>query len=150
MRRDRRGIDRADENPSVPLHGRRHCGLQEQTSKDNENLVQLDRTDRGHGRELREDCEHAIGLLEGPRRNRPEPIEPLAPACLGGQTVELVNERKGVGGEGGQIVQRPCERRCLRLVLPANLCELAAQLVRETVDPPPPAIVPADDGGLDE
>ena len=145
-----RGADRANENPSVALHGRRDCGLKEQTSKDDEDLVQLDRTDGRHGRQLRADRGHTIRVLEGPRRKRPEPIEPLAPARLGRQAIELVDERERVRCKGGKIVQCSRERSCLRLVFPADLRELAAQLVREPVDPTAPAIAPSDHRGLHE
>ena len=112
--------------------------------------LRLDRTDRSNGSQLREDHEHAVGPLERPGRQPPEPVKPLAPARLRRQAVELVYEWEDVAGEGGEIVQRSFKCRSLRLVLPAKLREVAAQFVREAIDPAPPAIAAADHRGLHE
>ena len=129
-----RYVDRADENLSVSLHRRRHCGLEEQTSKDDEDFAQLNRTHRSNGGQLREDHEHAVGPLERPGRQPPERLKPLAPARLRRQVVEFVYEWEDVAGEGGEIVQRSFECLSLCLVLFAELREVATQFVREAID----------------
>ena len=80
----------------------------------------------------------------------PKPVEPLAPIGRGGQTVELIDERKGVAGEGGEIIERSPQRRRLRLVLLAKLGEPEPELVGEPVDPTSPAIASSDYRRLDE
>ena len=70
------------------------------------------------------------GCLSACVASAPELVEPLAPVRRGRQTVELVDQRQGVAGEGVEIVQRSRKRRRLRLVLFRKLCELEAQLVR--------------------
>ena len=68
----------------------------------------------------------------------------------GGQTVELIDERQRVAGEGGEIIQRSPQRRRLHLVLLAKLGEPEPQLVGQPVDPTSPAIASSDHRRLDE
>ena len=103
-----------------------------------------------HRCQLGQHREHPIGLLERSGRERAESVEPLAPVGRGGQTVELIDEREGVAGEGGEVVERSRQRRRLRLVFLAKLGEPEPQLVGESVDPTSPAIAPADHRRLDE
>src|SRR5438105_1183938 len=67
-----------------------------------------------------------------------------------GQTIELINEGEGIRRERPEFVKRSRERRCLGLIFSSQFREFAVQLVRETVDAPAPANMPADHGGFHE
>jgi hypothetical protein len=89
------------------LRRRQHGRFQEEAFEDNQNLGQRYRTDGSHRCQLGHHCEHPVGLPECPRRERTESVEPLVPISGSGKTVELINEREGVSGEGREVLERP-------------------------------------------
>ena len=102
-----RRLDRPHEDFAVALRRRGHGRLQEEAFKDDQNLRQPYGTDRSHWGQLGQHREHPVGSPERSGRECAKPVEPLAPMSSGGESVKLIDERKGVAGEGREVLERP-------------------------------------------
>ena len=132
------------------MRRRRHGRFQEEAFEDDQNLGQRDRTDGSHRGKLGQNREYPVGLPERPRRERAKPVEPLAPVGGGGQSAELIDERKGVAAKAERSSSvRPSVAACVSSSSPSS-ASLRRSSLASPVDPTSPAIAPADHRRLDE
>jgi hypothetical protein len=123
----------------------------EQTLGDHQlHLVETHRTDRRHGRELRQHREHPGRSPQGARRQRRQAVEPLAPHGAGRQRRQVLEQRQGVVAQRVERRQVALDARGRGIVRVLERLEVQGQLGRQAVEPPRPAVAPADHRRVDQ
>ena len=105
-----------------------------------------------HRPQIAQHGQHAVGIRQHHRRQRFQVIEPFAPGRLGRKPRQPVDDREREAPEMLQVRAVAFEAghaRRVRIVGP-QLRQLHAQLVRQPVQPPFPALPAADDRRFDQ